>query len=126
MKKLTKAEEEIMQVIWSKGRCTVSEILPHLSDPSPPHSTISSLARILEQKGFVQHKAYGRTYEYFPVVSKESYGRKSLQTLVQNYFDGSTRRLVSYLVENEKLNRKELEQLLNDLDKSPLPPTPDK
>lgn len=118
MKKLTKAEEEVMQIIWAKGRCTVSEILPDLSDPSPPHSTISSIARILEKKGFVQHKAYGRTYEYFPIISKESYGRKSLQSLLQNYFDGSTQRLVSYLVHEQKLDREELEQLLEDMDKT--------
>ena len=83
-KRLTKAEEEIMQIIWSKGRVLVSDILDELGDPRPPHSSISSIVRILEKKGFVDHKAYGRTYEYFPTVAKEEYSKHSIRNFI-NY-----------------------------------------
>ena len=71
-KKLTKAEEEIMQIIWRLERCTVSNILEDLGTPKPPHSSISSIVRILEKKGFVDHKTYARTHEYFPIVTKSA------------------------------------------------------
>lgn len=116
MKKLTPAEEEVMQWIWTLGRCTVSDILDHLGEPRPPHSTISSIVRILEKKGFVDHKAYGRTHEYFPSVARDDYRRKSLQQLVSDYFDGSVHRLVSYLVKEEQVDWDELQQLLDGLE----------
>ena len=75
MKKLTKTEEEVMHIIWKLERCIVSDILKYMTDQmgmeKPPHSTISSIVRILESKGFLDHKAYGRTYEYFPIVTKK-------------------------------------------------------
>ncbi|MCB0599973.1 MAG: BlaI/MecI/CopY family transcriptional regulator [Saprospiraceae bacterium] len=116
MKKLTPAEEEVMQWIWTLERCTVSDILDHLGEPRPPHSTISSIVRILEKKGFVDHKAYGRTHEYFPSVARDDYRRKSLQQLVSDYFDGSVHRLVSYLVKEEQVDWEELQQLLDGLE----------
>ncbi|HPG07945.1 MAG TPA: BlaI/MecI/CopY family transcriptional regulator [Saprospiraceae bacterium] len=116
MKKLTPAEEEVMQWIWTLERCTVSDILDHLGEPRPPHSTISSIVRILEKKGFVDHKAYGRTHEYFPRVSRDDYRKKSLQQLVSDYFDGSVHRLVSYLVKEEQVDWDELQQLLDSLE----------
>lgn len=116
MKKLTPAEEEVMQWIWTLERCTVSDILDHLGEPRPPHSTISSIVRILEKKGFVDHKAYGRTHEYFPSVARDDYRRKSLQQLVSDYFDGSVHRLVSYLVKEEQVDWDELQQLLDGLE----------
>ncbi len=107
-----------MHIIWRKERCLVSDILDEMEEKSgkrPPHSTISSIVRILEKKGFVGHKAYGRTYEYFPLVSKSDYSRRSLQKLVSDYFDGSLNKLVSFLVREEKLSPQELEELLNRL-----------
>ncbi|HPQ97973.1 MAG: BlaI/MecI/CopY family transcriptional regulator [Lewinellaceae bacterium] len=116
MKKLTPAEEEVMQWIWTLERCTVSDILDHLGEPRPPHSTISSIVRILEKKGFVDHKAYGRTHEYYSRVSRDDYRKKSLQQLVSDYFDGSVHRLVSYLVKEEQVDWDELQQLLDSLE----------
>ena len=119
MNKLTKAEEEVMQVIWQRKNCLVSQILDDLKDASgkkPPHSTISSIVRILEKKGFVDHKAYGRTYEYFPIVAKADYTKRSLRGLVQDYFGGSAKQLVSFLVKEEDLSAEELEQLLDQLE----------
>ena len=74
MQKLTKAEEDIMQLLWEVGRGTVSDLLDRCPEPKPPHSTVSSVVRILEKKGFVGHKAYGKTHEYFPLVEREVYG----------------------------------------------------
>ena len=115
MQKLTKAEEDIMQHIWRLERCTVSDILDNL-DPRPPHSSVSSIVRILETKSFVSHKAYGKTHEYFPVVAKEEYGKRSLARLVSDYFDGSVSTLVSHLAADEQLDATEIRALLDKLD----------
>ena len=114
MKKLTKAEEEIMQIVWDLGRCTVSDVIKQLGEPKPPHSTISSIVRILEKKGFVDHKAYGRTYEYFPLITKVKYGKSSLQHLVSRYFEGSMDQLVSHIVEKEEVDLEAIRKLLDE------------
>ena len=105
-----------MHLLWEIGRGTVSDLLEQCPEPKPPHSTVSSVVRILEKKGFVDHKAYGKTHEYFPVISKETYGSRTLGDLLRNYFDGSVSRLVSHLAEDEKLSPEELEALRRLLD----------
>jgi len=127
MTKLTKAEEQIMQIIWQLERCTVSQILDYMVEElgmkKPPHSSISSIVRGLDNqsghKGFVGFKAYGRTYEYFPIISKDDYGKKTLKSFVQNYFDGSMSRLVSFMVKENDLSVEEIEEMLEKLDKEP-------
>ena len=114
---LTKAEEEVMHIIWQLGRCVVRDIIDQLGDPDMPHSTVSSVVRILEKKGFVDHKAYGKTHEYFPIITKEEYARHGVSSLVEKYFSGSPKMLVSFLVQNEDMNLKELNDLLKTLDK---------
>jgi len=116
MKRLTKAEEELMQMIWDNGPTTVSQLIEKMEDPKPPHSTISSIVRILEKKGFLDHKAYGRTHEYFPVIEKKTYSKFSLKNLVSNYFQGSMNDMVSFLVEENDLSLKELSHLIDELD----------
>jgi len=117
IKILTKAEEEIMKYIWLLGRCTVSNIIEEMKKPETPHSSVSTIVRILERKGFVDHKAYGRTYEYFPMVSKDEYSRRTLLSLLRDYFDGSTPQLVSFLVDEEKTSIAELQELIKQLKK---------
>ena len=117
IKRLTKGEEEIMQHIWQLGRCTVADVIEKISGPKPPHSSISSIVRILERKGFVDHKSYGRTYEYFPLITKEEYTRGSLLSLIHNYFNGSTPKLVSFLVEEEETTIEELQEIIKKLKK---------
>src|SRR5262245_9303622 len=117
MQKLTKAEEDVMQLVWEIGRGTVSDLLDKFEGEKPPHSTISSVVRILEKKGFVGHKAYGKTHEYFPLVARDDYGRRSLKDVLRNYFDGSVPRLVSHLAEEEKLSKDELDELMRILEK---------
>jgi len=116
MDKLTKSEEEIMHMIWEYGPSTVSALISNMENPKPPHSTISSIVRILEKKGFVNHKAYGRTYEYFPIVEMKDYSKFSLKRLVSNYFEGSMNDMVSFLVKENDLNVKELGEILNKLE----------
>jgi len=121
MNALTKAEEEIMQAIWRIGPSTVGQIREEIekdTNEKPVHSTISTMLRILVEKGFLTYKVYGRTFEYQPMLSKEEYSRQSLQKLVSDYFEGSMNRLVSFLVEEKKLNVKELSDLLEKLDDS--------
>lgn len=113
---LTKAEEEVMHIIWQLDKCLVRDIIEHLGDPDIPHSTVSSVVRILEKKGFVDHKAYGKTYEYFPIITKEAYAQHGVQSLMEKYFGGSPKKLVSFLVQSEDLNLKELNDMLKKLD----------
>ena len=113
---LTKAEEEVMHIIWQLDRCLVKDIIDTLGDPDMPHSTISSVVRILEKKGFVTHKAYGKTHEYFPVVTKEDYAQHGVKSLVEKYFGGSPKKLVSFLVQNENMDLKELNDLMKAID----------
>ncbi|WP_276132565.1 BlaI/MecI/CopY family transcriptional regulator [Polluticoccus soli] len=113
---LTKAEEEVMQIIWQLERCLVRDVIEQLGDPDMPHSTISSVVRILEKKGFVGHKAYGKTHEYFPIVTKEEYAQQGVKSLVEKYFGGSPKKLVSFLVQNDDMNLKELNEVLKLLD----------
>lgn len=116
MKRLTKAEEEVMHIIWRLERCIVSDILKELDDPNTPHSTISSIVRILEKKNFVNHKAYGRTYEYFPIVHKDDYSKQSINKLVKDYFQGSMNALVSFLVKENDLSVDDLNQMITQLE----------
>jgi BlaI family transcriptional regulator, penicillinase repressor len=113
---LTKAEEEVMHIIWQLDRCLVRDIIDQLGDPDMPHSTISSVVRILEKKGFVGHKAYGKTHEYFPVVTRDEYAQHDVKSLMEKYFSGSPKKLVSFLVQSENLNLKELNDLLKTID----------
>jgi predicted transcriptional regulator len=113
MQKLTKAEEEIMQWLWQLERATVSDILDSIGEPRPPHSTVSSFIRILEKKEFVGHKAYGKTYEYFPLITKEEYSKLNISDLVRDYFDGSVNNLVSFLVKKEQIDVDELQKMID-------------
>lgn len=116
MEELTKTEEPIMQALWKLKQAFVKDIIEHLPDePKPPYNTVSSVVRILERKGYVGFKAYGKTYEYFPLISKAQYRAQSLKRIMARYFDNSPTTLVSYMVE-ETLSPKELQQLRKLLD----------
>jgi predicted transcriptional regulator len=113
-KKLTKAEEEIMQLFWKHGPSTVSQLIQKMKEPKPAQTTVSSFVRILEKKGFVDHKAYGRTYEYFPVITQEDYSKFSLKSLVSNYFGGSMKELVSFIAKEEDLSLNDISELIEE------------
>ena len=114
---LTKAELEMMQVIWDKEKVLVHDILDVLPEPKPAYNTVSTIVRILEQKGFVGHKAYGRTYEYFALVSKEEYTQRYMTTVLDNFFDGSLSRLVSFFSKQESISAGEQAEIIKMLNK---------
>ncbi len=114
---LTKAELEMMQVIWDKEKVLVHDILDVLPEPKPAYNTVSTIVRILEQKGFVGHKAYGRTYEYYPLVSKEDYTQRYMATVLDNFFDGSLSRLVSFFSKQESISAGEQAEIIKMLNK---------
>jgi predicted transcriptional regulator len=116
MKRLTKAEEEVMQGLWQYGPCTVSQLIEKMGKQKAPHSTISSIVRILEKKGFVDHKTYGRTYEYIPIIDKKEYSKVSLSRLITNYFEGSANELVSFIVKEKNLSIDELNELIDHIE----------
>ncbi len=111
MKELTRAEEQIMQVLWDLRKGFVNDVLSMLPEPRPAYNTVSTIIRILEQKGFVSHKAYGRTHEYYPLVSKKQYTRSYLKQFMRNYFDGSYASLASFFSRDETLSVTELEEI---------------
>ena len=111
MKKLTQAEEQIMQVLWDLEKGFVNDIVSRLPDPKPAYNTVSTIVRILEQKGFVGHKAYGRTYEYYPLINKEEYSREYLDNFTQHYFSNSYKALASFFANTENLSIRELEEI---------------
>lgn len=117
MKELTKAEEEIMQILWAIERGFVKDILDKIPAPKPAYNTVSTIVRILERKGFVGYKAYGKTHEYFPLVSKEDYKSKLMKTVVKNYFSNSFQQMVSFFAGDKKMTIKELEEIKDLMDK---------
>mgnify|MGYP001765980005 CR=1 FL=1 len=117
MKRLTKREEEVMSVIWDMGRALVNDITPRLPITDLPYTTVSSIVRILEKKGFVDHKSYGRTHEYFPLISKEEYRNSQMKSFVKRYFDSSYQNVVSYFVNEKKLSAEDLKSLIEIIEK---------
>jgi predicted transcriptional regulator len=108
---LTRAEEEVMQILWEMEKGLVHDLLGKFPDPKPAYNTVSTIIRILEQKGFVGHKAYGRTHEYFPVISKADYTKSSFSGFMTNYFSNSYKSLTSFFAAEGKLSLKELEEI---------------
>jgi BlaI family penicillinase repressor len=112
MEELTKAEERIMQVLWKLQNAFVKDIIDELDEePKPPYNTISSIVRLLEKKGYVSYRAYGKTYEYFPAISKADYAKTTFSKLFSGYFDNSPSSLLSFMVKEEKLSEKDIEEL---------------
>lgn len=115
MKEMTKAEEEIMQVLWKLEKAFVKEILSEFKEPKPAYNTISTIVRILEKKEFVSYNAFGKSHQYFPIVSKEDYKSQISKNLISNYFGGSVESLVSFFAKKEEINVEQLDQLLKEL-----------
>ncbi|GAB3918643.1 BlaI/MecI/CopY family transcriptional regulator [Larkinella terrae] len=123
MEQLTKTEEKVMQILWTIKKGFVKDVIDGMPDPKPPYNTISSLIRILEKKGFVGHKAYGKTHEYFPTVSKLGYRRFTFTHFLTNYFEGSPEKVVSFMVNEEKLSSSDIQRIVEMLDKEETDPT---
>ncbi|PWJ40143.1 BlaI/MecI/CopY family transcriptional regulator [Sediminitomix flava] len=115
MKKLTKAEEQIMQVLWDIKKGFVKEIIEQLPD-KPAYNTVSTIVRILEQKEFIGHESFGRSHQYFPLITKDEYSKSQLKSMVSDYFNGSFSKLVSFFAKEEDLNLNEMEDIMKELD----------
>jgi BlaI family penicillinase repressor len=115
MKILTKAEEQVMQVLWKLGKGFLKEIIESTPDPKPHSNTIATILKILVEKGFVDYNVHGRNNLYKPLISQSEYGRKSVNQLIKGYFEGSHARLVSQFISDQKLSEAELEQLLQQI-----------
>lgn len=111
---LTKAEEQIMQILWEMDEGLVKDIRDRFEDPKPARNTVSTVVRVLEKKGFVGHKAYGNVHLYFPLIAKSDYSRSQLFGLMEGYFNNSFPALASFFAREKDLSIKELEELLAD------------
>jgi BlaI family penicillinase repressor len=114
-KTLTKAEEQVMQVLWKLGKGFLKEIIESTPEPKPHSNTIATILKILVEKGFVEYSVYGRNNLYKPLISQAEYGKKSVNQLVKSYFNGSPARLVSQFINDQKLSEAELELLLQQI-----------
>ena len=119
METLTKTEEKIMQILWKIRKGFVKDVIDEMPEPKPPYNTISSLIRILVKKEFVGHKAYGKTYEYFPVISKLDYIKFTFTNFVANYFEGAPENVVSFMVNEDQLSPEEIQKIQELLDQRP-------
>ncbi|HET8837749.1 MAG TPA: BlaI/MecI/CopY family transcriptional regulator [Flavobacteriaceae bacterium] len=115
---LTKAEEEIMQWLWQLKEANVAQIIEKMKSPKPAYNTVSTIVRILENKGFVDYKKVGRGHIYFPLVEKETYTKASMNKLMNNYFNGSVKSMLSFFVNKNDMSVKELEGILKEINKS--------
>lgn len=115
LKELTRAEDQVMQILWKLEKAFVKDIIEHMPEPKPAYNTVSTIVRILETKGFIDHKAYGKTHEYFPTVSRERYTKFYLNNMLKGYFNGSFQNLVSFFAKEHKMNAIDIEKLLKEL-----------
>ena len=118
MKRLTTKEKEIMDLYWEHGPMFVKELLEYYDEPRPHFNTLSTTVRILEKKGFLDHKQYGTTYQYYPTVTEKEYGRSSLAGVIKNYFGDSYLSAVSSFVKEEKILVDELKELIEQIEES--------
>jgi len=116
MKKLTNKEKEIMELYWQHGPMFVRELQEHYAEPRPHFNTLSTMVRLLEKNGFLGHKQFGNTYQYYALVSEKEYGRSSLAGVIRNYFDNSYLSVVSSFVKEEKISVDELKQLIKQIE----------
>ena len=111
---LTKAEEQIMQILWEMGEGIVRDIRDKFDDPKPARNTVSTIIRVLESKGIVSYRAEGNTHIYYPLLSKKEYSKKQLFSLMKNYFDNSFPQMATFFAREKDLTIEELEKLLNE------------
>jgi len=109
---LTRAEEEIMRILWQLKKAFVKDILAEMPEPKPAYNTVSTIIRILEKKEVVGYTAYGKTHEYYPLISEEEYKRFEMQQLMVNYFDNSLPNLVSFFVKENDMKSKDLDEIM--------------
>lgn len=118
MKELTAREEEVMRFFWDEGPLFVKQLVEKYDDPKPHFNTLSTYARMLEEKGFLSHEAFGSTYRYFAIISEEEYRNGTLRSVVKKYFDNSYLSVVSSLIKEQDISVEEIRKLLDEVEKS--------
>lgn len=113
IKELTKAEEQIMQILWKIKKGFVKDILERIDDPKPAYTTVSTIVRILQEKGFVSHREYGRTHMYYPLISREEYTKSHMGTFIRDYFSNSYQKMMSFFASEKSISLKEMEEIMN-------------
>jgi predicted transcriptional regulator len=116
MKEITKAQEDILKALWTIGDGAVSDVLDSLPEPKPAYNTVATVIKVLEKKGYISHKTYGKTNVYFPLVTKKEYAQHVLKDTFKGLFNGSLHQVMSYFVKNKEVSLSELEELKNMLD----------
>ena len=117
MEKITNKEEEIMRVLWKLEKAFVKEILAEMPNSGLHYNTVSTIVRNLEEKGYVSHQAFGKTHQYFPVVSKETYRKQFMNLATKRYFENSYKNVVSFFAKEEKISAAELREILEIIEK---------
>ncbi|MBC6108922.1 BlaI/MecI/CopY family transcriptional regulator [Pedobacter fastidiosus] len=117
IKDLTKAEEQIMQVLWQLEKAFVKDVIDELPLPKPAYNTVSTIIRILETKGFIGHEAFGKAHQYYPLISREEYKRHATEKLLGNYFENSVESMFSFFVKEEKLDLSDVDEILKMINK---------
>ncbi len=112
MKELTKAEEQVMQILWEIEKGFIKDIISKIEEPKPAYNTISTIVRILETKGFIGHKEYGKSHRYYPLIKKKDYSRERMDEMVKNYFGNSASQVVSFFAKNKKMDMKEADEII--------------
>lgn len=112
MRELTKAEEQVMLILWDLKEALVKDVIEKIEAPKPAYNTVSTVIRVLEGKGFVDHKAIGNTHIYFPVITAEEYKHFAFDKVMNNYFENSYQSLVSYLVKQRNMEIDDLDELI--------------
>lgn len=117
MKELTRAEEQLMQILWKLKKGFIKDLIDHVPEPKPAYNTVSTFIRIMEKKGFVGHTAYGKTHEYYPLVTKKEYTKLYMKSIIKNYFSNSFQEMVSFFAREDKMSISEIENLLQEVKK---------
>lgn len=117
MNELTKRELHVLEILWKLKKGFVNDIIDEMEEPKPPYTTVSSIVRILENKGYVSHETYGKTHEYTPIISKLTYKKHMLKSLISNYFDGSLENVVSFMVDEKELSKDEINEISDLIEK---------
>jgi len=118
LRELTRAELQIMQILWDKGPSFVSDIIECIDEPKPAYNTVSTIVRILEKKGFVSYKVFGKSHRYHPLLSREDYTSGYMNHVLNNFFENSVSHMVSFFAEKEKISLQEMDKIMNILKES--------
>ncbi|MBU2997736.1 BlaI/MecI/CopY family transcriptional regulator [Cellulophaga baltica] len=116
MKKLTNKEEEIMMILWNLKKAFVKDVLAEIKEDKPHYNTLSTIIRNLEEKKYVTYVAYGKTHQYYPLISKEDYRKKFMSQAIENYFSNSYKNLVSFFASEEKISVSDLKEIIEHIE----------